>query len=302
MTRDALDLTVGPLMFLWSAARIADYYAAVADCPEVSRVYLGEVVCGKRAPLTLEALIAAEEMLVAAGKSVIWASQALPSTPREQKSLRELAAAQPVLEVNDVAALMSLPMGTPFVAGPMLNLYNASAVTALAARGCVRLCANVELSLEAISTIARACPEVEIELFAYGRLPLALSARCYHARLRKAHKDSCLFACEVDPDGLSVRTVEGAPFLAVNGIQTLSDGCHLADVELKRLADAGIRSLRISPHSGDVRALLSAFGAFVRGDLEPGDLRAAVIAQGPPGPLVNGYLHGQAGMLSVSAP
>jgi len=294
-----LELTVGPLMFLWSPERIADYYAQVAAAPEVSRVYLGEVVCGKRSPLTVESLLLAEEALTRAGKSVVWASQALPATPREARAVRELAEASTLLEVNDVAALACLPKGAAFVAGPMLNLYNESAVTALAARGCQRICANVELSLDAVAAIARACPQVEIELFAYGRLPLALSGRCYHARAHKAHKDGCLFVCETDPDGMTVRTVDGEPFLAVNGIQTMSHGVHLADADVERLAAAGVKALRISPHTGDVRAVLAAFGAFVRGELDGAGLRAAVAATRPPGPLINGYLHGQAGMLSM---
>lgn len=294
-----MELTVGPLMFLWSPERIADYYAKVAAAPDVSRVYLGEVVCGKRSPLTAEALLDAEALLTRAGKSVVWASQALPATAREVRALRDLAEASPLLEVNDVAALACLPRGAPFVAGPMLNLYNESAVAALAARGCRRICANVELSLDAVAAIAKACPEIEIELFAYGRLPLALSGRCYHARAHKAHKDGCLFVCETDPDGMAIRTVDGAPFLAVNGIQTLSHGCHLADVDAARLEAAGVKALRISPHSGDVQELLAAFGRFARGALGAADLRAAVEGTQPPGPLINGYLHGRAGMLSV---
>lgn len=294
-----LELTVGPLMFLWSPERIAAYYAEVAAAPEVSRVYLGEVVCGKRSPLTAESLLLAEEALTRAGKSVVWASQALPATPREARAVRELAEASALLEVNDVAALASLPKGASFVAGPMLNLYNESAVMALAARGCQRICANVELSLDAVATIARACPDIEIELFAYGRLPLALSGRCYHARAHKAHKDSCLFVCETDPDGMTVRTVEGKPFLAVNGIQTLSHGVHLADAEADRLMAAGVKALRVSPHTGDVRAVLAAFGAFVRGGLSGVALRETVAKTRPPGPLINGYLHGRAGMLAL---
>lgn len=296
-----LELAVGPLMFLWSAQRIAEYYAAVALAPEVSRVYLGEVVCGKRSPLTAEALLEAEAILTRAGKSVVWASQALPATPREAKAVRELAQAATLLEVNDVAALASLPRTTTFVAGPMLNLYNEAAVAALMARGCVRICANIELSLDAVAAIARACPGLEIELFAYGRLPLALSARCYHARAHKAHKDSCQFSCEQDVDGMTVRTVDGAPFLVVNGIQTMSHGVHLADAEVSRLVAAGVLALRISPHSGEVGAVLAAFGSFVRGALDAAGLRAAITATHPLGPLINGYLHGKAGMLDLGA-
>ena len=46
-----LELTLGPLFFHWSAAEIGDFYARIADEAPLDRVYVGEVVCGKRAPL-----------------------------------------------------------------------------------------------------------------------------------------------------------------------------------------------------------------------------------------------------------
>lgn len=294
------ELTIGPLMFLWSPERIADFYGAVADSPDVARVYLGEVICGKRAPLATRALAEAAERLDAAGKEVVWAGQAMPATPREVQALRDLAAGGGRIEVNDFAALASLPPGAPFVAGPLLSLYNEAAMGVLIERGCERLCPNVELSLEVIGQISRAYPDLEIELFAYGRMPLALSGRCYHARARKLHKDKCLFACEDDPDGMPVHTLERAPLLAVNGVQTLSHGVELADLAPEALRRAGVTALRISPHSGDPRKLLAAFGAFARGNCSAAALREAVAAAGTPGPLVNGYLHGRAGHEHVS--
>jgi len=301
MSRIDFELTVGPLMFLWSPERIADFYRAVANSPDVARVYLGEVVCGKRAPLAAQALAEAAECLDAAGKEVVWAGQAMPATPREAQGLRDLATLGVRIEINDFAALASLPPGTPFVAGPLLSLYNEAAVGALIDRGCERLCPNVELSLDVIGEISRAYPALEIELFAYGRMPLALSGRCYHARARKLHKDKCLFACEDDPDGMAVRTLEGEALLAVNGIQTLSHGVELADLAPEALRRAGVTALRISPHTGDAERLLAAFGAFAHGASSPTALREAVLAAGPPGPLVNGYLHGRAGHDHVSA-
>lgn len=294
-----IDLVLGPLLFNWSPERIGDFYAAIADEAAIDRVHLGEVVCGKRAPLLETALAAAAERLEAGGKTVVWSAPALPATPRERNGARALVAAGDLVELNDLSGLAHLPPGASFVAGPFLNIYNEAAARELMRRGCVRLCANVELSLGAIAAIAGGCPGLEIELFAYGRLPLALSGRCYHARQHGLHKDNCRFVCDQDPDGMAVRTLEGEPFLAINGVQTLSHGVQLADTPPADLRAGGVNALRLSPHTGDMLAVIAAFRRFADGALDVKGLRFAVEAAGPPGPLVNGYLAGKAGLAPV---
>lgn len=300
MTDTPLTLTLGPLFFNWSPDRIDAFYGRIADEAPIDRVHLGEVVCGKRAPLLDAALARAAERLEQSGKTVVWSAPALPATPRERRGARDLVATGALVELNDLSGLAHLAPGAAFVAGPFLNVYNEAAARELMRRGCVRLCANVELSLAAITAIAGACPDLELELFAYGRLPLALSGRCYHARAHGLHKDSCQFVCDRDTDGRPVRTLDGEPFLAMNGVQTLSHGVHLADIAPESLRAAGVTALRLSPQTGDMGAVIAAFRRFADGDTTSGDLRAAVAAAGPPGPLVNGYLSGAAGMALVT--
>ena len=218
---------------------------------------------------------------------------------RDRRAIAALAGTSELVEVNDISGL--LDRAAAFVAGPLLNVYDEAAAKELADRGCVRLCANVELSLEAVGAISRACPGLEIEVFAFGRLPLALSGRCYHARHHGLHKDACQFVCEQDPDGLRLNTLEGRGFLAVNGVQTLSDGVQLADIEPAVLAGAGVTALRLSPHTLHMPAVAHAFRGFLDGEIGALDLRRRIGTLGPPGPLINGYLHGAAGMASVEA-
>jgi len=76
-------------------------------------------------------------------------------------------------------------------------------------------------------------------------------AAAINARVHGLSKDSCQFVCAKDADGLAVRTLDGADFLAVNGVQTLSHKyCNLIG-DLDMLAKAGVTSLRLSPHTGD---------------------------------------------------
>lgn len=290
-----IGLALGPLLFHWPEARIRDFYARIADEAPVERVYLGEVVCGKRAPLIDHALAEAAERLAAAGKQVVWSTLGLPATRRDRRAIAGLAGlGEELIEVNDVSGLAG--RAGPFVAGPLLNVYNEGAARELMRRGCVRLCANVELSLAAVGEIAAACPGLELELFAFGRLPLALSGRCYHARHHGLHKDACQFVCERDPDGLDLRTLEGRDFLAVNGVQTLSHGVQLCDLPPAALKAAGVTALRLSPHTADMVAVARGFRDFLDGRLDAAGLAAAAAAAGPPGPFVGGYLRGEAGL------
>lgn len=293
-----MELALGPLLFHWPEAVARDFYARIADESEFDRVYLGEIVCSKRWPLADAWLPAVAGRLERGGKQIVWSSPALASSVRERRVSAALAGRDGLVEINEVTALAERA-GAPFVAGPLLNIYNELAVEEFVRRGCVRLCANIELSVDAIAALHRAAPALELELFAFGRLPLAISARCYHARRHGLHKDGCLFACGRDNDGMEARTLEGAPFLAVNGVQTLSYTYQCIDVPRATLADAGIGALRLSPHSGDMVGLANAFRAYERGALEISALRAAAQRVAAPAVLSSGYLHGQAGMIAA---
>jgi collagenase-like PrtC family protease len=288
-------LAIGPLLFNWAADRVDAFYARIADEAPVGTVYLGEVVCGKRQPLLHDVLARAAERLEKAGKTVIWSTLALPSTLRERRLAAELAAdPDHLIEAGDMSAVWSRTPA-PFVAGPLLNVYNAPAAVELARMGCMRLCANVELPLASLAEIGRACPGLELELFAFGRLPLALSSRCTQARMEGLHRDACRYVCDRHPDGMDVATIEGQNFLAVNGLQTLSHGCQLVDVPVTALREAGVSALRLSPHSLDMVAVSHLFRRFADELISPEELALLVEALGPPGPLVSGYLHGAAG-------
>ncbi|MBP7649786.1 MAG: U32 family peptidase, partial [Phenylobacterium sp.] len=79
-------------------------------------------------------------------------------------------------------------------------------------------------------------------------------------------------------------------------VQTLSHGVQVADLPITQLRAAGIGALRLSPQTGDMRKVITAFRDFSHERLSPQDLAARVREAGPPGPLVNGYLHGRAGV------
>ncbi|SEG50158.1 ubiquinone anaerobic biosynthesis protein UbiV [Bosea lathyri] len=296
-----MQLTLGPVLYHWSAERWRDFYYRIADEAPVETVIVGEIVCSKRAPFKQDHLPGVIERLEAAGKRVLPASLILVSLPRERRQSRELMQAEEMtVEVNDLTCLASLA-GRPFAVGPFVNVYNEAAAAFLAERGASRICLPPELPLPAVATIAAALPAVAIEVFAFGRVPLAISARCYHARAHKLTKDNCRFVCEQDPDGMPVETLDGAGFLSVNGVQTLSHGCASLLRDIPALREAGVTSLRLSPQVCDMVAVARLFRDVADGRLGPEEGEQRLGALYPDVPLANGFLHTVPGHLHVRA-
>lgn len=293
-----IALTLGPLFFHWSVEKLRDFYFRIADEAEFERVHIGEVVCGKRMPFSDPAWPEIIERLEAGGKQVVLATLAAPATVRERKTIAELCGDERLVEINDITALPTRS-GRPFVTGPFLNVYNEATAQFLRRHGAATICPPVELSLETVGTIAACCPEIEFELFAFGRLPLALSGRCYHARLHGLHKDSCQFVCEQDADGLSVDTLDDQRFLAINGVQTLSAEIHAALFEPQQLVRHGIKRLRISPHDCNMSEVARIYRAVLDGRMDPAQARLQLAGLELPGQLVDGYAHGKAGALAI---
>jgi collagenase-like PrtC family protease len=262
-----MQLTLGPVLFNWKPEEWRDFYFRIADEAPVDTVVVGEVVCSKRQPFLEEHIPAVVERLAGAGKKVLMGSLVLMSLPRERKAMAELAADDGfMMEVNDLSCLGMLG-GKAHAIGPFVNIYNEATATYFASRGATRICLPPELPLSAIRSIARALPDVSFEVFSFGRVPLAISARCYHARLNKLAKDNCKFVCEQDPDGLAVTTLDDEPFLAMNGVQTLSYTCASLLGDIDKLKDAGVSSMRLSPQQCDMVAVARLYRDVIDGKL-----------------------------------
>ncbi|MGY3604010.1 MULTISPECIES: ubiquinone anaerobic biosynthesis protein UbiV [unclassified Bradyrhizobium] len=295
-----MQLSLGPVLYNWAPERWRDFYFRIADEAPVNTVVIGEIICSKRSPFIAPHLPAVIERLRAAGKQVLLGSLILTSLPRERRQMAELVnTAELLVEVNDLTCLKPL-VGRPHAIGPFINIYNEASAAFHAQHGATRICLPPELPLSSIAAIAAALPNVLIDIFAFGRVPLAISARCYHARLHKLTKDNCQFVCEQDPDGLMLKTLDGAEFLTVNGVQTLSSTCANLLGDAEALREAGVGSFRLSPQHCDMVAVISIFRAVLDGreDVESGTRHLAQLY--PDVPFSNGFLHGRAGFLSVA--
>ncbi len=286
-----MEVTLGPVLFNWPTHTWRDFYAQIADEAEIDRVYVGEVVCSKRMPFRDDAIAAVLERLERGGKQVVYATLALPTLPREIRGIRDAIEAGFAVEANDIATVHLLA-GRPHVVGPGINIYNEATLAVHAAMGATRVCLSPELSLDAIRALAGARGTVALEVFAFGRAPLAISARCYHARAHGLPKDACQFVCDRDADGMDVGTMSGQPFLAVNGVQTLGHVVTAGTRQARALRDAGVTALRLSPHTCDMVEVARIFRALVDERMSSDEAEALLTALPLPGPLSDGYLRG----------
>jgi collagenase-like PrtC family protease len=293
-----MQLTLGPVLYNWKPEAWRDFYFRIAEEAPLDTVVVGEVVCSKRAPFLEPHIPAVVERLQACGKKVLMGSLTLISLLRERKAMAELAAAEDfTMEVNDLSCLGMLG-GKPHAIGPFVNIYNEAAAAYFASRGAQRICLPPELPLTAIGTIAASQPDVTFEVFGFGRAPLAISARCYHARLNKLSKDNCKFVCEQDPDGLAVYTLDNEPFLAMNGVQTLSYACISLLGDIDKLVAAGVGSLRLSPQQCDMAAVARLFRDAIDGRIDAA-AGAKALTRLYPMPVANGFLYGKPGSTLV---
>jgi collagenase-like PrtC family protease len=290
-----MRISLGPLLYYWSREDTLAFYAEAAGWP-VDIVHLGETVCSRRSLLRLPDWLGLAQDLEAAGKVPVLSTQTLIESESDLKTLRRLADnGRYLVEANDWGAVRLLAEAqAPFVAGPTLNAYNPDTLALLADLGACRWVPPVEMPRAMLAAMP-VPPGLETEVYAYGRLPLAYSARCFTARHYNLQKDDCRFRCLDHPDGLVLSTQEGQPFLAINGIQTQSAQVLSLAHRLSELAEVGVDVLRLSPQSRQMGRVVTLFRSLLEGTLAPAD-GSARLAPLMPGAPCDGYWRGEAGM------
>lgn len=291
-----MKLALGPVLYYWARDTLLDFYEEIAATP-VDIVYLGETVCSRRHNLRLQDWLDVAAKLTDAGKQVVLSTQVLIESESDLKSLRNIADnGSFMVEANDMGAVHLLAGKMPFVAGPHLNVYNDRSLSLLATLGAQRWVTPPEMSSAMLAPIQRMRPAgMETEVFVYGRLPLAFSARCFTARAHNLPKDDCQFRCLDYPNGLSMRTREDQPFLVLNGIQTQSARTYNLIGELDTLRSMGVDVLRISPQIAHSAKIISLFRTCMDQPCTPHSALLQMDKLMPDG-MCDGYWRGSAGL------
>ncbi|HAQ72624.1 MAG TPA: U32 family peptidase, partial [Pseudomonas sp.] len=251
-----MKLSLGPVLFYWDRQQTLDFYADMASLP-LDVIYLGETVCSKRRAMSLDDWIGlGRDLAQESSAQIVLSGLTLVEAASELSGLRRLCDnGELLVEANDMGAVQYLSeKRLPFVGGPALNLYNGYALAELVGSGMCRWVPPVEISGAMIrdaraqlATLDVAMPELEI--FAYGHLPLAYSARCFTARAENRPKDDCQFCCQNYPEGIPLLSQEGEALFTINGIQTMSASVSNLLADYPALEASGADLLRLSPRA-----------------------------------------------------
>jgi collagenase-like PrtC family protease len=296
MQSPMLKLALGPILTYWPRAVVFEFYQMIAESA-ADIVYLGETVCSRRHELRLSDWLDVADLLAAGGKQVVLSTQVLIESGSELAALRKIADnGRFAVEANDMGAVRCLQKRVPFIAGPHLNLYNGPALALMADLGARRWVMPLEMGREALARMLAGRPSgLETEVFAFGRMPLAFSARCFTARNRNLPKDDCRFSCIEHPDGLLLRTRDAEPFLVLNGTQTQSALVYSLVGELPDMRALGVDVVRINPQAKGTAEVLAVFDRARSGELAAAEAQRQ-IAPWLQADACDGYWFDRAGM------
>lgn len=262
-----MKYALGPLLYFWSKENIESFYQKATNS-EADIIYLGESVCSKRREMKAKDWFEIAKDLSNSGKQVVLSTMALLEAPSEVNAMKKyIDNGDFIIEANDVSAIqLASESKVPFVVGPAVNCYNAQTLNLFLKQGMTRWCMPVELSREWLQNVLIQCDDLgirgkfETEVFSYGYLPLAYSARCFTARAENKAKDECETCCIKYPNGIKVNSQEGQEVFTLNGIQTQSGYCYNLINDLPSMHDL-VDVIRLSPLSVETFSEVSKFKA-----------------------------------------
>jgi len=291
-----VKLSLGPVLYYWSKDKLLDFYDEVMSS-SVEIVYLGETICSRRRLMRANDWLQLAQRLKDAGKEVVLSTLALIEAGSELSTARRICEQQEFLvEANDMGAVQMRSSNGAFVAGHSVNIYNHNTLDLLTGLGMKRWVMPVELSRDALGDILQQKTQpVETEVFAFGRLPLAYSARCYTARAHDLPKDDCEYRCLDYEDGLLLKTREDEKFLTLNGIQTQSSSVFNMIADLDNVRSIGVDVLRISPQSINTLQVIQYFADAIAGRCSAQEAQHRINVLVPTA-ACDGYWYGKPGM------
>lgn len=292
-----MKFSLGPSLFFWPKSQVESFYQQAKDS-EADIVYLGETVCSKRRELRVKDWLHVAKEVAQSNKQVVISTMTLLESPAEIQTMRKYCDNGDFLvEANDLSAVQMMhELKLPFVAGPAINCYNLSTLKVLIKQGMMRWVMPVELSGDWLKTLLLQAEQenirqsFECEVFSWGYLPLAYSARCFTARSEDRAKDDCQYCCINYPQGRKMNSREGQNVFVLNGIQTMSGYQYNLINEVNEMDKIGVDIARVSADSEMAFTQLSAFKQQLENKQTVGLIKNEQC---------NGYWHQIAGMSTV---
>lgn len=288
-----MELTLGPVLFDWKREDLLKFYEEAAIMP-IETVYLGEVVCSKRQGLTIDDIKRLAKNLTASGKKVFLSTLAIVATEEELSYIRELTDLGFAISANDISAIsIAVEKGLEVAAGPHITTYNADDVAFLKKVGVSRVTFPVELPAESIKhNISKS--DIQTELFAHGKVPLAFSWRCYTSRAFGLTSANCEFDCRKFPDGMDIDSIDGEPIFTINGRSILSNKTYTLIGSIDELKSMKVGALRVSPQSKGTAEITRIFSDRINEVIDNSEALARVREISGTA-LCNGWFKGVAG-------
>ncbi|KGK00580.1 U32 family peptidase [Thalassotalea sp. ND16A] len=260
-----MKFSLGANQYYWPKATIAEFYQQAATS-NADIIYLGETVCSKRRELRQKDWLNLAQELAKTNKQIVLSTMALLEAPSEVMLLQKYCAnGEFIIEANDVGAIEFCRQNkVEFVCGQAINAYNAPALKRLVGMGMQRWVTPVELGRDWIKQTLDELDrqnlrdKFEVEIQAYGHLPLAYSARCFTARSENRSKDECQLCCINYPSGRLVDSQEDKQLFVLNGIQTMSGDCYNLSNDIASMKNL-IDVIRISPQAENTFTILDDF-------------------------------------------
>lgn len=266
-----MKLSLGAIQYYWPKEQVIRFYQQAAES-DVDIIYLGETVCSKRRELNLKDYQQIALTLREAGKQVCLSTMTLLESPTLVREMtRYIDNGEFVVEANDIGAVqLAKEKNLPFIAGPAISCYNQNTLKYLINAGLQRWVMPLELSrdwLESLlyqKVIRNVRNQFETEVFAFGHMPLAWSARCFTARSENRQKDQCELCCINYPKGRQVYSQDGQPLFVLNGIQTQSGMRYNLINDLPSMSPL-VDVVRLSPEPEGTFEWLKKFRANMKG-------------------------------------
>ena len=265
----------------------------------VDIIYLGETVCSKRRSLNFEQWLELARTLKqqSPDTEIVLSTLSLIEAESELKTLRRYCNnGEFSVEANDMAAVHLLSeQHVLFSTGPTINIYNTRTLSLLHEQGLRRWVMPVELSRNTLKEIlqelkaSNLADKLETEVFSYGHMPLALSARCFTARAHNLPKDQCDLKCLEYPDGLQVKSQEEQSLFTLNGIQTMSGQRNDLLDAMPEMQSMGVDIVRLSPQDMQMPEVIQAYHNALKG-------KEGITAGYARDENCNGYWYGEPGM------